>query len=113
MFPLSQGILSDIRGLGGRRRDPGGRRLDDQVAESLVGDRLSSTNVGVRGDSFREGAWRAVVRRAASSSVRPGRGQLSTAGRRSRGRQGTLHPHQARDVDPTEDSSVVSRPLRG
>lgn len=56
MFPLSQGILSDIRGLGGRRLDPGGRRLDDQVAESLVGDRLSSTNVGVRGDPFREGA---------------------------------------------------------
>ena len=56
MLPLSQGILSDIGGLGGRGLDPGGRRLDDQVAESLVGDRLPRTDVGVRGDSFREGA---------------------------------------------------------
>lgn len=56
VLPLSQGILSDIGGLGGRGLDPGGRRLDDQVAESLVGDRLPCTDVGVRGDSFREGA---------------------------------------------------------
>lgn len=42
-----QRILSDICGLGGRRLQPSSGRLDEQIAESLVGIRLSSTNVGM------------------------------------------------------------------